>query len=72
MARYRDYPAKCKVDAFSKQAAIEDLQKMANDIRKDIQIATERRHSLEIKVAEIDQSVRSAHHRLDDLINKEG
>ena len=54
------------------QLAIKELQETAKDIRKDIRDAGERRHELELKVIEIDQRAKSAHHRLDDHINKEG
>ena len=47
--------------------AIIELQCAAKDLRADIRASEERRHELELKVAEIDQRARSAHHRLDDL-----
>ena len=50
--------------------AIEDLQKVAQAIQNDIKTAEERRHELEIKVAQIEQSTRSAHHRIDDHLAK--
>ncbi len=52
--------------------SITDLQKVLHDLRKDLKENEERRHSLEVRVEGIDSSVRSAHHRLDDHINKEG
>jgi hypothetical protein len=50
--------------------AITELQATIKDIRAEIKIAGEKRHALEIKVAEVDQSARSAHHRLDTLQEK--
>ena len=47
--------------------AIGDLNKAINDLRMDLLTAEDRRHELEIKVAEIDQRARSAHHRIDRL-----
>lgn len=52
--------------------SITDLQKVLHDLRSDLKENEERRHSLEVRVEGIDSSVRSAHHRLDDHINKEG
>ena len=51
--------------------SITNLQKIIQVMRDDLKENEERRHALEVKVAEIDQSTRSAHHRLDDHI-KEG
>lgn len=51
--------------------SIEDLQLIMKGLREELKKSEERRHALEVKVAEIDQSTRSAHHRLDDHI-KEG
>jgi predicted nucleic acid-binding Zn-ribbon protein len=47
--------------------AISDLNKAINDLRMDLLTAEDRRHELEIKVAEIDQRARAAHHRIDRL-----
>lgn len=47
--------------------AIGDLNKAIGDLRMDLLTAEDRRHELEIKVAEIDQRARSAHHRIDRL-----
>ena len=47
--------------------AITELQITVKEIRTEIKIAGEKRHALEIKVAEIDQSSKSAHHRIDAL-----
>lgn len=53
------------------EAAIKSLQETCKDIRTEIKEAGSRRHELELKVIEIDQRAKSAHHRLDDHINKE-
>ena len=47
--------------------AIKELRVTIGELRKEIKNNEERRHALEIKVAEIDQSTRSAHHRIDTL-----
>lgn len=52
--------------------AIQDLRLTLKDLRDDMKKSEERRHVLEVRLAEVDQSTRSAHHRLDDHINKEG
>lgn len=52
--------------------AIGSLQEAIKELRDEMRAGEERRHRMEIRLAEIDQSTRSAHHRLDDHINKEG
>lgn len=47
--------------------AISDLNQAIGELRMDLLTAEDRRHELEIKVAEIDQRARSAHHRIDRL-----
>jgi hypothetical protein len=47
--------------------AIESLSEAVKELRKEIKAGEERRHELEVKLAEIDQRARSAHHRIDDL-----
>ena len=47
--------------------AISNLNEAVLDLRKEISAAENRWHDLEIKVAEIDQRARSAHHRIDGL-----
>ena len=47
--------------------AISDLNRSIGELRMDLLTAEDRRHELEIKVAEIDQRARSAHHRIDRL-----
>lgn len=49
--------------------AIVKLEAMIDELRLEIRHSEEQRHRLEIKVAEIDQRARSAHHRLDDLVD---
>ena len=50
--------------------AISELRDTIKELRKDVYTNEERRHDLEIKVAEVDQSARSAHHRIDTLQEK--
>ncbi len=52
--------------------SIKDLQEVIKDIKCDLKEDEERRHNLEVRVEGIDSAVRSAHHRLNDHINKEG
>jgi hypothetical protein len=47
--------------------AISKLDTAINELRMDLLTAEDRRHELEVKVAEIDQRARSAHHRIDRL-----
>ena len=47
--------------------SIVKLELMIDELREDIRRNEERRHEMEIKLAEIDQRARSAHHRLDDF-----
>ena len=48
-------------------SAIGELRITIRELRDDIRIHEERRHAMEIKLAEVDQSTRSTHHRLDTL-----
>lgn len=50
--------------------AIENLDKAIGELRMDLLTAEDRRHELELKVVEIDQRARAAHHRLDRLEGK--
>lgn len=50
--------------------AIAELRDTIKDLRKDVYANEQRRHALEIKVAEVDQSTRSAHHRIDTLSDR--
>ena len=47
--------------------AIVKLELMISELRDDMRHNEERRHEMEIKIAEIDQRSRSAHHRMDDF-----
>ena len=47
--------------------AIVKLELMIGELRDDMRRNEERRHEMEIKLAEIDQRARSAHHRMDDF-----
>ena len=48
--------------------AIVKLQSLVQELREDLRRGEDRRHELEIKVAEVDQRARSAHHRIDDIV----
>jgi hypothetical protein len=47
--------------------AIGNLDTAIHELRMDLLTAEDRRHELEIKVAEVDQRARAAHHRIDRL-----
>ena len=47
--------------------AISNLDTAINELRMDLLTAEDRRHELEVKVTEIDQRARAAHHRIDRL-----
>lgn len=47
--------------------AIEKLDKAIGELRLELLAAEGRRHELEVLVAKIEQSARSAHHRIDRL-----
>lgn len=47
--------------------AIDQLNLAISDLHQEILEAEERRHALEIQVAKLEQSARSAHHRIDGL-----
>ncbi len=47
--------------------AIGNLDEAIGELRMDLMTAEDRRHELEVKVAEIDQRARAAHHRIDRL-----
>lgn len=48
-------------------SAISELRITIRELREEVRKNEERRHELAIKVAEIDQSSKSAHHRIDTL-----
>lgn len=48
--------------------AIVKLEAMIEELRADIRRNEKERHNIEIKLAEVDQRARSAHHRLDELV----
>jgi uncharacterized membrane protein YccC len=50
--------------------AINELRDAVKELRKDLRLSEERRHMMEIKLAEVDQRARAAHHRLDRLEGK--
>jgi hypothetical protein len=47
--------------------AIVELRVAVKELRSDLLTAEERRHAMEIKVTEVDQRARAAHHRIDSL-----
>ena len=48
-------------------SAISELRTTIRELREEVRKNEERRHALEIKLTEVDQSSRSAHHRIDTL-----
>lgn len=50
--------------------AIKELRDAIKELRADLRTSEERRHMIEIKLAEVDQRARAAHHRLDRLEGK--
>jgi hypothetical protein len=47
--------------------AIFNLDKAIGELRMDLLTAEDRRHEMELKLVEVDQRARSAHHRIDKL-----
>jgi hypothetical protein len=50
--------------------AIESLRDAIKELRNEIRENEERRHAIEIKLADVDARSRSAHHRIDSLERK--
>ena len=48
-------------------ASIKALQKAIDEMRAEMRESGKQRQELEVHLAEVDQSVRSAHHRIDAL-----
>lgn len=48
------------------QNAISDLRSVVNDMRREIKNADAERHKIELRLTAVEQSVKSAHHRLDN------
>ena len=48
-------------------ASSKDLQKAIDEMRAEMKESGKQRQELEVHLAEVDQSVRSAHHRIDRL-----
>jgi len=44
------------------------FEKTIDELRSDMRRIEERWHTMSIKIAELDQSTRSAHHRLDEML----
>ncbi len=49
------------------ESAIEDLRGLINDIRHDLQADEEKRHLMDVRLAKVESSAASAHHRIDTL-----
>ena len=52
--------------------SVQGIEKAMIGLAQDLKEAGERQHSMEVRLAEVDSSVRSAHHRLNDHLSKEG
>ncbi len=50
--------------------AIVELRVAVKELRSDLRTAEERRHNMEIKMAEIDQRAKAAHDRLDEIVKR--
>ena len=48
-------------------ASIKALKEAVDDMRREMKESNRQRQELEVHLAEVDQSVRSAHHRIDTL-----
>lgn len=48
-------------------ASIKALKETIDEMRAEMKDGREQRQKLEVHLAEVDQSVRSAHHRIDEL-----
>ena len=48
-------------------ASIKALKETIDEMRAEMKEGRERRQEIEVHLAEVDQSVRSAHHRIDTL-----
>lgn len=48
-------------------ASIKALKEAVDDMRREMKESNRQRQELEVHLAEVDQSVRSAHHRIDAL-----
>lgn len=48
--------------------AIVELRVAVKELRSDLRTAEERRHNMEVRMAEIDQRAKAAHSRLDEII----
>lgn len=51
-------------------SAIESLRDAIKELRNEIRESEERRHAIEVKLADVDARSRSAHHRIDSLERK--
>lgn len=47
--------------------AIDDLRSMIAEVKKDTEEGRKERHMIEVKLAKVEDSAKSAHHRIDTL-----
>ena len=52
--------------------SVKEIEKAVVALTNDLKEASERQQNMAVKLAEVDSSVRSAHHRLNDHLGKEG
>lgn len=52
-------------------ASIKALKETIDEMRTEMKEGREQRQEIEVHLAEVDQSVRSAHHRIDALVGRE-
>lgn len=52
-------------------ASIKALKETIDEMRSEMKEGREQRQEIEVHLAEVDQSVRSAHHRIDALVGRE-
>lgn len=50
--------------------AIVELRAAVKELRSELRLGEERRHNLELKIAEIDQRAKAAHNRLDEIVKR--
>lgn len=50
--------------------SIVELRAAVKELRSELRTGEERRHNLEIKIAEVDQRAKAAHNRLDEIVKR--
>lgn len=48
-------------------SAIQSLHEAVKELRQEIRLGEERRHEMELKLADVEARAKSAHHRIDGL-----